>query len=1009
MPHHYAQRWMRRRNEERTIGIGRETGLQLAEREEPPNMALVTLENDSGDTSERWHGPVAPASRGPCTVHQPDSGRHSSVAVAAVSAPTRSFRIVRSLIGRDDEIAGIDSFLSSLETRGNSVMLVGEPGVGKSSLLDVGAEAATTRGIRVVHCVVTREQVEPGISVAKQLVSHLADEITRVGATHRRTLQEIFALGRVQPGTELDVATAVFVLLQRLAVERPILIVIDNAEAVDRPSATVLSFLAHRIAGARIGLLVASRSGCGDALQWAIPELAIGPLEEASASNLLDETFPALSDRAHRRVLAEAHGNPMALVELPLALNEAQRAGYGLLPWPLMLTDRLRAAMAPSVNSIPVLTRRLLLLLALGQEGDLALIEPKDGQSGHLSHLVPAEELGLISVNFERTRVTFRSPLVRAAVVDLSTPEERRVAHRALADLLCGQPERQAWHSAEAAGEPLDELAEGLERAALRVLRAGGVSEAVSLLVRAAQMSTEAGDRARRLAHAAGVEASIGGQRDIAMRLLSDARVADPGITGSVEYATAHACLLLDGDGDMDLVCDVLANALESCQGGQERRESQLLPALYVLASSSWLGADPKAWETLNEASRHLARSTREELQLFQVCFTDPVRATRRELDLMNVAIMSLEHESDPRRIIGVALSSLHLDRVSRCRPALRKVVDSGRAGEAVALAIDALMILSLDAFLAGQWDLAGRRVAEGFELSSKHGLRTSPWGGWYTAAMIAAASGRRDEVDRLIGELWEWATSRGAQMAQHYASHARAFEALGKRDFEMAFIQAGRVSAPGRLEQRVPLSLWTCLDLVEAAVRTGRTKEAAEHVATMKRKGISSLSPRLALLTMAAAALVAPDDSFSHLFEKALTEPGVDRWPFDVARVRLLFGERLRRARCCTEARTQLSAALETFERLGAHPWSTRTAKELRATGLPGTRTGDRNRVTLTAQEHEIALLAAAGLTNKEIGERLFLSHRTVGAHLYRIFPKLGITSRAALRDALDDRAEPT
>ena len=233
-------------------------------------------------------------------------------------------------------------------------------------------------------------------------------------------------------------------------------------------------------------------------------------------------------------------------------------------------------------------------------------------------------------------------------------------------------------------------------------------------------------------------------------------------------------------------------------------------------------------------------------------------------------------------------------------------------------------------------------------------------------------------------------------------AHHVGSVAALGRGDFEDAYQHATAISPAGVLASHVPLALWVLIDLVEAAVRTGRHTEAAAHVTAMRDAGIAAISPRLALLAAGSQAIAAPDDSALGLFEEALAIPGVDRFPFDLARVRLLYGERLRRARATKESRPHLAAALEIFERLGARPWATRAASELRASGQTNACADQPARDSLTPQERQIAMLAAAGLTNKEIGQRLFLSHRTVGAHLYQIFPKLGITTRAALRDAL-------
>jgi DNA-binding CsgD family transcriptional regulator len=225
---------------------------------------------------------------------------------------------------------------------------------------------------------------------------------------------------------------------------------------------------------------------------------------------------------------------------------------------------------------------------------------------------------------------------------------------------------------------------------------------------------------------------------------------------------------------------------------------------------------------------------------------------------------------------------------------------------------------------------------------------------------------------------------------------------ALGRGDFEDAYQHATAISPAGVLASHVPLALWVFMDLVEAAVRTGRHTEAAAHVTAIRDAGIATISPRVALLAAGSEAIATPDGNSLGLFEEALAIPGVDRFPFDLARVQFLYGERLRRARFTKESRSHLAAALEIFERLGARPWASRAAGELQATGQTNACADQPARDSLTPQERQIAMLAAAGLTNKEIGQQLFLSHRTVGAHLYQIFPKLGITTRAALRDAL-------
>jgi DNA-binding CsgD family transcriptional regulator len=244
-----------------------------------------------------------------------------------------------------------------------------------------------------------------------------------------------------------------------------------------------------------------------------------------------------------------------------------------------------------------------------------------------------------------------------------------------------------------------------------------------------------------------------------------------------------------------------------------------------------------------------------------------------------------------------------------------------------------------------------------------------------------------------------QWAAPRRIRA---YAWQPRALAAVGLGDFEEAYRQVSMINPPGTLASHVPYVMWSTLDLVEAAVRTGRHEEAAAHVDAVRKAGVAGLSSRLALLAAGSAAIAAPDHDAPALFEEALAIPGIQRWPFDLARVQLLCGERLRRTRNVAESRGHLDSARETFERLGARPWAQRAASELRAAGHARPRASGQGQDALTPQEREIALLAASGLTNKQIGERLYLSHRTVGFHLHRLFPKLGVSSRAALRDAL-------
>jgi DNA-binding CsgD family transcriptional regulator len=311
--------------------------------------------------------------------------------------------------------------------------------------------------------------------------------------------------------------------------------------------------------------------------------------------------------------------------------------------------------------------------------------------------------------------------------------------------------------------------------------------------------------------------------------------------------------------------------------------------------------------------------------------------------------------------------------------------------------------VLANDDLQTGRWDEAEQLIDEATEVCNAHGYQNLTRPCRFLQVVLAAVRGENDRVQTLSNELLHWAGPRGIRVGHWRAWQARALSALGRGDFEEAYQQASKISPPGTLASHVPHVLAVLMDLVEAAVRTSRDAEAAAHVAAMQAANLAGLSSRLALVVGASAAMTAPDGSALEMFQAALALPGIERWQFDLARVRLAYGERLRRRRAMTEARVQLNAALAIFERLGARPWVDRASGELRATGQAKPHAGESVLDRLTPQEFEIVTLAASGMTNKQIAERLFLSHRTVGGHLHRAFPKLGVATRAALRDALE------
>jgi DNA-binding CsgD family transcriptional regulator len=906
------------------------------------------------------------------------------------------------LIGRRGELATIRGLIERARTDGEARLVVGEPGVGKTVLLDAAADIAASAGVCVLRA--SGVEFEAGISFSglNQVLLPLLAGMAHLITSHRDALNVALGFGEGPAPDRLVVSNATLALLRHAARAQPILIVIDDLPWFDRASAEVLGFVARRLASTRVGVLGASRIGEGGFFNSAgLPELDVQPLDEYAANELVVAHFPTLGRRIRERILSEAQGNPLALLELPAVWISERSSPLQALPATLPLSRRLQALFAARIEALPLGTRQLLLLMALDGTDDPRVLQGTDGPT--LDDLDAAEQARLAYLDPDTHRVAFRHPLIRSAVVELSTADERRRANRALAELWADQPDRRVWHLAEAAIEPDEDVAALLEQAAERVLARGDVVPSVAALTRAAELSPLSADRNRRLAAAAYIGTDVTGELHSASRLVDEVRRIDPEFTGSLQAAGAAAAVLLSTDGDVDAAHRLLVGAIESRAERDSAGDTELKDALHILLHVCYFGGREELWEPFHRALPRLGPDIPVALYLSSSTLAHPVRTTAAVLEQLATEINALSQELDPTRIVRVAMASNFVDRLSGCRESLWRVVRAGREDGAVASAIQALIMLGHDDFRSGQWDDAQRLLDEADELCDVHGYRLLSVTARSVQACITAARGDDAATRSLTDEMLQWATPRGVRTVQGYAWQAQALAALGRGDFEEAYRLASKMSPAGVIAFHLPGVLYVLMDLVEAAVRTGRDAEAAAHVAAIQQSNIAALSSRLALVALGSAAIAADTDRAAvELFEEALAVPGAERWSFDLARVQLVYGERLRRMRAVTEARMQLTAAIEAFERMGARPWTDRARSELRATGQSKPRVGSSALAPLTAQEREIALLAASGLTNKQIGERLFLSPRTVGGHLHRVFPKLGVVTRAALRDAL-------
>jgi DNA-binding CsgD family transcriptional regulator len=907
------------------------------------------------------------------------------------------------LVGRESEMDRIHAFLAAVRTDGGALLVTGEPGVGKTALLNAASEAASALGMRILRAAGVEFEAGTSFSGLNQVLLPLLGALPQLPAVHRNALNVALGFCGGAPPSRLVVSNAALVLLRQAATARPLLIILDDLPWLDRASAGVLSFVARRLEDSQVGLLGGSRTGEEHFFEQAgLPQLEAERLDDLAARQLLASRFPGLAPSVRERILVEAVGNPLALLELPTALSAASRASANALPSTLPLSRRLQALFGSRITELPPRTRQLLLLMALDGTGDVRVLQAGAASTAGFRDLAAAEQARLAYLDVSTHRLAFHHPLVRSAVVDLSQAKERRTAHRLLADVWADQPDRRVWHLAEATVEPDESVATQLEAAAARILARGDAVGCVKALTRASELSPRNAERYRRLAAAAYIGADVAGDLVNASNVLAVLRRGEVEVEGSLQAAVAASAFLLNADGDVATAYRLLVGAIEGRQGVQDARDPVFAEALHSLLMVCTYGWDEDLWRPFEDA---MARTEGIPVTLYlnSKIFADPAHAEATALEALDSAIAKLADESDPKQIIRIGTAATYVDRLGGCREALWRVVHDARQGGAVASGILAMLELGNDDLQTGRWDEAEQLVEEAREVAEAHGYQNLTWPCRFLQVVLAAARGDDERVQRLTDELVRWAGPRGIRVAQWRVSQARGLAALGRGDFEEAYQQASQISAPGTLASHVPHALTVLMDLVEAAVRTGRDAEAAAHVDAMRETKLAGLSSRLALVVGGSAAIAAPDDSALELFQAALALPGIERWQFDLARVRLAYGERLRRRRAMTEARVQLNAAREIFERLRARPWVDRATAELRATGQTKPRAGDNVLDRLTPQEFEIVSLAASGLTNKQIAERLFLSHRTVGGHLHRAFPKLGVATRAALRDALE------
>lgn len=868
-----------------------------------------------------------------------------------------------------------------------ALVVEGEAGIGKTVLLDDLGRRARDEGWSVArYDCVEAERRFPYAALDRML--RPLDAYVHALPDHKRRAVDT-VLGRTvgdAPSVML-LGMAVLDLLVLASVDSPLLIVVDDAHWMDAASGDVLMFVARRLSDASVSVVLGVRAGEPTAVDFAgVEQLELPPLDPGSAAELLDARHPGLRPALRAEVLRWAVGNPLALTEMPASLA----AGSTAASRPeLPLPRRLERVYVQRLDRLPQEERSALLLLAL--DG----VAEDDAGTGLVHRLDGARAAGLVELHAADGRASFHHPLVRSAVVGAASSEQVRAAHLRLADVRAGDSLRRAHHLASATVEPDETVAQEIQLAAERAVRRGGASVAVSLLVRAAALSENADRREKRLADASYVASQAGLLDDAATLLGRLDRVN--GDLSSPSMVLTDAYLRLYGDGAVLPAHRLVVDTLQ--RHGSDVDDDTLSRLVNVLLAISMYAADPVLWERTEAVVDEYVERLGPVLLLVRDVGGDLLRHAGTARDRVAEAFTLPGH--GPRELTLLTLCAFFVDSLEEHRSFVERVVAREVEAGARADAMTLLHLKLLDQTVSGHWDDAATTYARGLELSAELGFEM--YNHLYRAfyARILAQRGDIAGARELGLAVDVWARPRGLGVLLQHVEGAALAGSLAIGAYDAAWTHALGLTSPGSFRPYVHESFHCVLDVVEAGMATGHVEEARRHAQAAAAHHVGAVSPRMNMLCTAALAITEPTAEAGRLFTTAVGIATAPAFPFDLARISLAHGRWLRRNKDLPAARIALTRAVELFESLGSPPWAERAAHELVLAGASGTEAAERL-AGLTGQELRIAELAASGLSNKEIGAQLYLSPRTVGTHLYRIFPKLDITSRASLRDAL-------
>jgi len=904
--------------------------------------------------------------------------------------PLPVFSPGRRLLGREREREVLDRLLEA--GRGGVLVMHGEAGVGKTALLDYAVEAG--REFAVARTAGVEADIELPFAAVQLLCSPFLDHLDRLPEPQREALGVAFGISTGPVPDPFLVGLAILGLLSEVAEERPLIAVVDDAHWLDHASARALAFVARRLLAEQIALLFATRQ-LGEALKG-LPELLILPLRHRDARALLESVLPVRLDEAVlERIVVETRGNPLALLELPKGLTATELAGGFGPPAAVALSASIEESFVRRLSTLPTDARRLLLVAAADPIGDPALVwraAERLGIPESAADVVESEDLLVFG-----PQVVFRHPLVRSAVYGAASAKERREIHRALADATDAQldPDRRAWHRAQAASKPDEAVAAELEESATRAQARGGFAAAAAFLERATALTPEESRRSARALSAAHAELQAGAL-DEALRLVA---MAEAGDLSELDQARAallrgQIAFLATRSGDSAALLLKAAHRLREVEP-ELARETYLgaLTAAIFAGPLAGPGASPREIAEAASAAPRAQKPRGPDLLLdgFVSLLVDTYGTA---VPILRQAPLAIEAETSQtqqlRWMWGATVSTLHLwddeawERLSDLH--LQLVRETGALGDlAVALSHRGQMhVFAGELALAASLQEALREATE---------LTGSPLAPYHTVGLVAMR-GRGTEARQYFDAARAEVLARGEGAGLSFIDWAESVLYNGLGRYAEALAAARRVVDHTEL---MPLN-WAMPELVEAAVRVGALELAVETDRRLTDRSAASGTDWALGIAARSHALLVDDARADQAYAEAIERLARTRVAVDLARAHLLYGEWLRRQRRRLEARNELQIAHEMFTAFGMEAFAERTRVELQAAGEHARKRMVATLDQLTPQESQVARLAADGNTNKEIAAQLFISAHTVEYHLHKAFRKLDVKSRTQL-----------